>query len=418
MTNTVRTSGTRLRAVSIALALAIVLVPAVLVTEPAEAQTFKVLHTFRGRAQGGEAYAGLIRDAKGNLYGTTYLGGSKCYEGCGVVFKVGTTGKETVLYNFGLGRDGGGPYGTLVSDAAGNLYGTAEYGGRGSHKVCALGCGVVFKWDKETGKETVLYSFKGTDGDGAYPDAGLVWDANGNLYGTTSEGGAYGGGTVFKLDQSGKETVLYSFGAAQGDGNLPLAGLVLDANGNLYGTTSEGGIGGCNYGGGCGTVFKVDKTGNETVLYSFTGGTDGGFPVFGYLVRDAAGNLYGTTDSGGSSACTNGCGVVFKVDESGNETVLYSFSGTGGDGANPDAGLVWDAAGNLYGTTFAGGASGYGTVFMLDTTGTETVLHSFKVSDGGNPYDGLVRDAKGNLYGTTSCCGRSGGQGTVFELTP
>ena len=268
----------------------------------------------------------------------------------------------------------------------------------------------MFKLDK-TGKETVLYSFAGGS-DGENPVAGLVWDAKGNLYGITSLGGASGYGTVFKLDKAGKETVLHSFTGPAGDGAEPMAGLTRDAKGNLYGTTVYGGSGTCKNGGldGCGTVFKLDKTSKETVLYSFPGTeSDGTYPDAG-LVPDAAGNLYDTTFGGGAS----GAGTVFKLDKTGKETVLYSFDGA--DGANPVAGLVWDAKGNLYGTTY-NGASGYGTVFKLEKTGKETVLHSFVGTDGAHPYAGLVRDAKGKLYGTTYL-GGSSDRGTVWKLTP
>jgi uncharacterized repeat protein (TIGR03803 family) len=408
----------RLHAVGIALALAIVLVPAVVAT-PAKAQdkTFTVLYSFTGGADGGYPYGGLIRDAAGDLYGTTYGGGSsKCSQGCGVVFMVDKAGNETVLYSFtGTGGDGGNPFAGLVRDAAGNLYGTTFHGG-------ASGAGTVFNLDN-TGKETVLYSFTGLP-DGEGPHAGLLRDAAGNLYGTTEEGGSgacsfggfdYGCGTVFMLDTAGKETVLYSFSGTGGDGAVPYAGLVRDAAGNLYGTTSGGGAS------SEGTVFKLDTTGKETVLHSFTGtGRDGTYP-YAPLIRDSKGNLYGTTYGGGAS----GAGMVFKLDSAGKETVLYSFTGTGGDGAGPMVGLVQDAKGNLYGTTRYGGSfhgvcyqsGGCGVVFMLDKGGKETVLHKFAGSDGLQPLAGLVRDAKGNFYGTTSEGGASG-FGTVFELTP
>jgi len=285
-------------------------------------------------------------------------------------------------------------------------------------------------------KQTVLYSFcsEGADHctDGQIPRAGLVQDTGGNLYGTTEGGGSgtgdngYGGGTVFKLDSTGHETVLYSFcsegGAKCTDGNYPYAGLIQDAAGNLYGTTWEGGAN-SEYGG---TLFKVDNTGHETTLYSFCaeGGskcTDGAQPSGG-LIRDAAGNLYGTTNFGG----TNGLGAVFKLDGTGHETVLYSFCPGGNpckDGSVPSAALIQDAAGNLYGTTEYGGTNGPdgGTVFKLDSTGHETVLYSFcseggsKCTDGEGPLAGLIQDAAGDLYGTT-WEGGAKGDGTVFKL--
>ena len=303
----------------------------------------------------------------------------------------------TLLYSFKGGADGSNPAAGLVRDAAGNLYGTTLGGG-------TSGYGTAFKLDT-TGAETVLHSFSGSSGDGALPYAGLVRDAAGNLYGTTYGGGRYDMGAAFKLDTTGAETTLHSFGF-RSDGRIPLGGLIRDAAGNLYGTASEGGAS------GQGTVFKLDRTGAETVLHIFTGSSGDGAVPGGDLVRDAAGNLYGTTYAGGASDM----GTVFRLETTGTETVLYSFRGKPLDGAHPRAGLVRDAAGNLYGTTLEGGASDKGTVFKLDTTGAETVLHSFTgVPDGRNPYGGLVRDAAGYLYGTTYKGGASD-HGTVFRL--
>src|SRR5271157_4610665 len=304
------------RAAGAALALAIMLVAAVLATGSAQAQTYTygVLYTFTGSPDGAVSDGGLVRDAQGNLYGTTSQGGDPaCTNGCGTVFKVNTTGNETVLYSFTGGADGAYPGAGLLRDAQGNLYGTT---GQGGALACNApnGCGTVFKVDT-TGKETVLYSFTG-GADGSTPEAGLLPDAQGNLYGTTSQGGdpacTNGCGTVFKVDTTGKETVLYSFTGLP-DGASPTAGLVQDAQGNLYGTTSQGGDPACTN--GCGTVFKVDTKGKKTVLYSFTGGADGAIPYAG-LARDAPGNLYGTAQRGGNLACTgptNGCGTVFKL---------------------------------------------------------------------------------------------------------
>ena len=369
------------RAAGAALALAIMLVAAVLATGSAQAQTYteSVLYSFEGSPDGAFPVAGLARDAQGNLYGTTEEGGNPgaCphygrYD-CGTVFKVDTTGKETVLYSFTGGADGANPHAGLVPDAQGNLYGTTYFGG----------------------------------------DPACVSE------------GTYGCGTVFKLDTSGNETVLHSFAGHPGDGANPEAGLVRDAQGNLYGTTLTGGSGGpelCSGVGGCGTVFKLDTTSKETVLYSFTGVPDGEEPDAG-LVRDAQGNLYGTTYNGGAS----NLGTVFELDTTGKETVLHSFTGTGGDGSEPYGGLVLDAQGNLYGTTSFGGASGDGTVFELDTAGKETVLYSFTGTGGDGAYPSglvrLVRDAQGNLYGTTYeggdlACDAPYGCGTVFKLTP
>jgi len=323
------------------------------------------------------------------------------------VFKLDNTGKETVLYSFAGGSDGANPHASLVRDTAGNLYGTTVYGGLNG---CAGGCGTVFKVDK-TRKETVLYEFIGGP-DGAHPYAGLLRDSAGNLYGATTQGGALGLGVVFKVDTTGNQTVLHSFAGGPADGESPFAGLIRDAAGNLYGTTQNGGH--SNFG----TVFMLDTTGKETVLYSFSGGADGGYPYYGHLIRDAAGNLYGATFEGGSKACPAGCGVVFRLDKTGKETVLYSFTGGTSDGQFPFAGLVADAAGNLYGTTYLGGAFGSGTLFKLDKNGNETVLVSLAFStDGAYPYAGLIRDSAGSLYGTTET-GGSAFAGTVFKLVP
>ena len=244
-----------------------------------------------------------------------------------------------------------------------------------------------------------MHSFTG-GADGSDPYAGLIRDSAGNLYGTTLLGGASGAGVVFKVDTTGTETVLHSFSGGT-DGGAPQAGLIRGSAGDLYGTTVQDGAS------GAGVVFKLDAIG-ETVLYSFTGGADGSNP-FGSLVRDSAGNLYGTTESGGAS----GAGVVFKLDTTGTETVLYSFTGDA-DGGYPYAGLIRDSAGNLYGTTSSGGASGQGVVFELDTTGTETVLYSFTTgADGAFPYAGLIRNSAGNLYGTATY-----GYGVVFRIQP
>jgi uncharacterized repeat protein (TIGR03803 family) len=378
------------------------LVPTLVANPSAQAQTLTVLYSFTGGADGYWPYAALIRDVAGNLYGTTFWGGAF---DVGTVFKVDSTGEETVLHSFTGGADGENPYAGLTGDAAGNLYGTTIGGGGNQPCNYYYGCGTVFELDA-TGKETVLHSFTDSP-DGANPFAGLIRDAAGNLYGTTAGGGAFGFyGTVFKLT-TGKYEVLYSFtGGADGAG--PAGGLIRDAAGNLYGTSGAGGAS------NQGTVFELDVTGKETVLYKFGhGNRDGAGPVGG-LVSDATGNLYGATVLGG----TSGIGTVFKVDSRGKGTVLHSFTGQP-DGAFPRAGLVRDAKGNLYGTTSSGGAFDAGTLFKvaLNTTGKYEVLHSFTGADGANPYAALIRDAAGNLYGTTFG-GGAFGLGTVFKLTP
>ncbi|MGB8886031.1 MAG: choice-of-anchor tandem repeat GloVer-containing protein [Candidatus Korobacteraceae bacterium] len=384
-----------------------------------------VLHSFDNNGTDGvNPYAGLIIDATGNLYGTTAGGG---IHSLGMVFKLspreGGGWTETVLHSFGHGTDGAGPYANLVMDAAGNLYGTTQLGG-------IHGTGTVFELSPEQGggwTELVLHSFNDNGSDGSYPLAGLIMDAAGNLYGMTQQGGIHscGGkncGTVFELSprQGGgwTETVLHSFNNNGSDGANPQAGLTMDAAGNLYGTTYRGGIH------SSGAVFELSpREGGgwtETVLHSFGNGTDGATPDSGLIV-DAAGNLYGTTYFGG----IHSDGTVFELSprEGGGwtETVLHSF-GNGTDGMNPYAGLTIDATGNLYGTTVAGGLHSYGTAFELSPRQgggwTETVLHSFgNGTDGINPYASLLLDANGNLYGTT-IVGGIHTYGTAFEITP
>jgi uncharacterized repeat protein (TIGR03803 family) len=388
-------SALRRRAASIALALAVMLLAAVVATPSAQAQTFTLLYSFTGGTDGGNPSGGLVLDAVGNLYGTTSGGGviggtCKILLGCGTVFKLDTSGKETVLYSFTGQADGTSPSAGLILDAAGNLYGTTPGGG-------ASGSGTVFKLDK-TGTFTVLHSH-GSSG-------GLVMDAAGNLYGSTTEG-------IFKLDPAGTFRVL---DPSAGSG----ATLALDAAGNLYGTRFGGNTGGACGNNGCGIVFKLDTAGTYHVLYSFSGvGNDGYHPAAG-LVLDAAGNLYGTTTEGGAPNCPHslrppvGCGTVFELSPAGVERVFsLRFA------ADPVAGLVFDTVGNLYGTTkFAGVAGSPGTVFMMDANRVETVLHFFAgLPDGQYPLAGVVLDPSGNLYGTTSTGGPLG-LGTVFKINP
>jgi uncharacterized repeat protein (TIGR03803 family) len=384
------------------LVLAVMLVLGLLAVPSAQAQTFTVLYSFTGSPDGEYPYnyGSLLMDGSGNLYGTTQRGGTnKCGYGCGTVFEVDASGNETVLYSFNA-IDGASPYAGLIRDADGNLYGTTDGGG-------GYGAGAAFKLDT-SGGETVLHRFGYESGDGTNPVAGLILDAKGNLYGTTSGGGAHSYGTVYKLSKTGKETVLYSFDWT--GGATPLAGLIEDAQGNLYGTTSAGGSGYKH----TGTVFKLSKSGVETVLHSFGNReADGQTPEAG-LISDADGNLYGTTVYGGGNP---GSGTVFKVSKTGKEKVLYTFTG-GADGSLPVAGVIRDEQGNLYGTTERGGDFGPGTVFKVDTSGKETVLYSFTGgSDGASPYAGLILDASGNLYGTTPI-GGAYGYGVVFKLTP
>jgi uncharacterized repeat protein (TIGR03803 family) len=371
--------------------------------------------------------AALIMDSSGNLYGTTY----GLLEGAyGTVFKLAPIGSggyiETTLHHFTGGSDGGGPLGSLIMDSAGNLYGTTT-GGGGSNG------GTVFKLapDGSGGyTESILYSFlKGNDG--AEPYAGLIMDSAGNFYGTTLLGGSGGVGTAFKLAPNGSggytESVLYSF-TGSNDGAGPRAGLTLDAAGNLYGTTHDGG-GASNLG----VVFKLAPNGSgytESILHSFAGVHDGNHPTAS-LIIDSSGNLYGTTGEVVESDVN--MGTVFKLAPNGSggytESVLHDFTAIfpQSDGINPAGGLIMDSAGNLYGTTSYGTNNPeqtdltYGTVFKLtpDGTGgyTESLLYNFlSGSDGAAPTAGLIMDTAGNLYGTTAGGGASN-EGTVFKIS-
>jgi uncharacterized repeat protein (TIGR03803 family) len=327
--------------------------------------------------------------------------------------------QERVLHSFNQnGKDGYAPLAPLIQHA-GKFYGTT-YGG-GSHGDL----GTVFSMERASGvwKESVLYSFAGGS-DGANPYfSGVVFDAAGNMYGTTQLGGG-GNGTVFKLTPSGSgwiESVLYSFTGGS-DGGDPVSSVILDAAGNLYGTTGDGGDLTCNVPYGCGTVFELspqgDGTWTESVLHMFTGGSDGAFPLAS-LIFDQTGSLYGSTYGGG----THNAGTVFELTPSASgwtEAVLFSFTG-GRDGKNPQAALISDTLGNLYSTTEFGGVYHLGTVFELTPSNsgwTESVLHSLAgQKDGLHPLSGLTLDQSGNLYGATYGGGGSG-RGIVFELEP
>jgi uncharacterized repeat protein (TIGR03803 family) len=359
------------------------------------------LHNFsEGAGVGGaDPSGGLTRDAAGNFYGSTSAGGA----GGGVIFKLNPFGKETVIYNFTGGADGLSPNGNLIRDSEGNFYGTTEYGG---DTYCFQGCGVVFKIDP-SGNETVLHTFIAGD-DGGNPLSGLIRDSEGNLYGTARNYGAFGFGDVFKIDTSGNFSVVYAFSGGA-DGATPESGLVLGPTGDMYGTTAFGGVTG-----GWGTVYKVDTSGQETVIYSFTGTNGDGQNPHAGVTLDSEGNLYGTTQFGGSSSVF---GTVYKVDTSGHETVLYNFMDET-DGAFPLAGVSRDSQGNLYGTTYEGGASYEGVVYELSPTGQETTLYSFTGGDDGStPQAGVIVGGTGGLYGTTVSGGR-GGAGVVFVIEP
>jgi uncharacterized repeat protein (TIGR03803 family) len=360
------------------------------------AQTFTTLHSFDGTD--GTYPRGGVQATDGNLYGTTAYGGAN---GFGTVFKITTSGTLTTLYNFCSQTgctDGQYPIAGLIQATDGNLYGTTYEGG-------ANGFGTVFRLTT-SGTLTTLHSF-GFGTDGVYTYATPVQATDGNLYGTTYGGGAFGGyGTVFKITTSGTLTTLHSFDYT--DGSSSVAGLIQATDGNLYGTTQAGGAK------GYGTVFKITRSGTLTTLYNFcsqTGCTDGLSPDAG-LIQATDGNLYGTTYGGGAI----GYGTVFKITTSGTLTTLHSFVYT--EPTNPEAGLVQATDGNLYGTTHDGGANRYGTVFKITTSGTLTTLHSFDNTDGSYPEYGLVQATDGNLYGTTLEGGANGyDYGTVFSLS-
>lgn len=380
----------------------------------AQTYNFSTLVTFSSNGlNGANPYAGLIRDGSGNLYGTTVYGGPNSAQG--TVFRVdaGTNNLTTLASFRSSGIDGFNPQGGMVRDTAGNLYGTASNAGPNGAS------GTVFRVDAGTNNLTTLASFSSNGLNGNIPVSGLVRDPVGNLYGTTTLGGANGGqGTVFRVDAGTNNlTTLATFSSSGLNGANPEGGLVRDPVGNLYGTTTKGGSNG-----GQGTVFRVDAgTNNLTTLATFSSSGLNGAEPHGTLVRDAVGNLYGTTTQGGANG---GQGTVFRVDTGTNNlTTLATFSSSATNGALPYSGLILDAAGNLYGTTSTGGVTGgTGTVFRVDAgTNNLTTLYKFSSSglDDANPYSDLIFGADGvTLYGTTFGGGPNSGVGTVFALTP
>jgi uncharacterized repeat protein (TIGR03803 family) len=382
-----------------------------------------VLQSFNNN-DGSEPIASLISDAAGNLYGTTFYGGAN---GVGTVYELKRNPNghwsEKVLHSFNIdGSDGYFTTASLAFDSSGNLYGTTFFGG-------ATDDGVVYELSPGTGgiwTEKILHSFLNDSGDGGFPRSGVILDAQGDLYGTTPNGGPNNYGTVYELipagDGSWTENVLYLFGNT--DGATPFGSLVLDSKGNLYGTTSAGGGSSaiCQY--GCGGVFELKKNADgswsEKLLHNFTTNSKDGMFPYGPLILDKAGNLYGTTSQGGAG----NNGTVFEMTRAGGwrEKLLYAFKG-GSDGVNPAPGMVFDAAGNLYGATLSGGAMGQGTIFelMAGTGGswTETILYSFDPSGGGgyDPAQGPTIDASGNIYGT-AISGGAFANGTAFQITP
>jgi len=380
--------------------------------QPAHAQTYRVIYNFTNGHDGANPEAGLTIDRGGNLYGTTNAGGV----GYGGVFRLARNNSSWILsplHSFAGGMDGAGTYSRVVSGLDGSLYGVTYGTDGGSGTVFRLqpplaACKTALcPWT-----ETVLYRFTGGS-DGANPEGDLTFDQGGNIYGATLAGGS-GYGVVYELTPSSggwTQRVLHSF--TQGlDGVFPAAGVVFDQAGNLYGTTAYGNP----HGLGLGVVYQLTPSGsgwNENFLYAFTGGNDGGVPLAG-LILDTAGNLYGATSEHGTG---NG-GTAFELTAANGGWsfgLLYSFAGCG-----PEASLTFDQAGNLYGTTLCGGANGQGAVFRLTPSNgiwTYTSLHDFAGPDGAFPVSNVVFDANGNLYGTASE-GGADGYGVVFQITP
>lgn len=393
------------------------------------ASSLETLLKFKS-GDGADPITSLTLDEGGNLYGTTSRGGGgHCTPPCGTVFQLiansDGTWTENLLHQFSGGSDGESPLAGVIFDAAGNLYGTTSAGG--VNDPC---CGTVFELTHNSDgswTKSMLYNFKG-GGDGDMPTSNLIFDGAGNLYGTTDIGGSAGRGTVFQLIPHSNgiwtESVLYNFCSVQNcvDGAFPIAGLASDAAGNLYGTASMGGVDlSC-----CGTVFKLthksDGSWTMSVLYSFEGGSDGGLPNSN-LIFDGAGNLYGTTGGGGN----NNHGTVFQLiphsSERWTESVLHRFCALTNcvDGALPTA-LTFNEAGTLYAATAYGGSVDDGIVFRLAPRPRKrwafSAIHTFKGKPGIRPLGGLVFDKAGKAYGTTSLCATKGCNGTVFELTP
>lgn len=378
----------------------------------ADAQTYKfsTLYSFAGSGTGpSRISANLILDSAGNLYGVSSNGGT---HGQGTVFKVTPSGVLTVLYNFKGSPDGSAPLASLFRDKAGNLYGTTYAGGITSQCPNGdTGCGTVFKLTA-AGKESVLHAFtNGTDG--ALPTTSVAVDSAGNVYGTAlneaQSGGDAGNGLVYKVDTKNNFTVLHTFCAVDpncSDGQYPTSGPVLDASGNVYGATSSGG----QYNGG--TIFEITPADVESVLYSFANEYES--LIWGNLTRDSKGNFYGVAVA--ESLNTTDGGKVYKVTSTGKETLPYSFCVTSPGcpaGDEPEAPLNVDKSGNIFGVVTQGGKNGSGGVFKVTPTGAETLIYNFP--SGFSSY-GVVMDAAGNLYGVSSNGGKNNA-GEIYKLT-
>ena len=335
--------------------------------------------------------------------------------------------------------DGGQPNGPLVLASDGNFYGTTRAGGTNRCRNVDNFCGVVFRVTP-TGDESVIYDFGASSTDGFTPSGPLVQGRDGALYGVTSNGGTFSGGTIFRVTLGGGYSVLHSFGGSPTAGIVPLGGLVEASNGSFYGTTASGGANQCGNipqaGNNCGTVFRITPAGAVTYLHSFGASRSDGVTPNGSLLLARDGDLYGTTVNGGANSCsgtgeTNNCGTVFKVTPSGVQTVIYSFGNTALDGIAPQGALIQGADGALYGTTVSGGGGrcggnfGCGTVFRMTTAGSISILHAFSLdarTDGYGPSPYLLLARDGNFYGTTGSGGTVAGggdlNGTVFRVTP
>jgi len=385
--------------------LTLLLAPRASAAPAASGPTFTTLYSFSAlgsqnvNKDGASPETALTIGSDGNLYGTTFSGGTS---GGGTVFNVTPAGVLTTLQSCSIATGEGFYWGTrLAVGSDGNFYGTTEGGGG------AYDYGTVFKMTPK-GVWTVLYLFTG-GADGASPGAGLLLGRDGNFYGTTTRFGGSGLGTFFKITPSGALTTLYSFSGS--DGFQPYGALVQGSDGAFYGTANGGGAN------AFGSIFKITSAGALTTLYSFSArnaqgnNTDGAYPDAGLTVG-SDGNFYGTANSGGAF----GNGTVFKITPAGVFTALYSFGVGTNDGASPSGALVQGSDGNLYGTTTGGGANVFGALFRITTSGVLTTLHSFTGADGELPYAGLVMGSDGNFYGTASA-GGANGSGTIFKLT-
>jgi uncharacterized repeat protein (TIGR03803 family) len=364
---------------------------------------YHVLYAFsRERSAPRHPYAGLISDGT-TLYGTTAYGDSgSCYEGCGVVYALTTTGTLTTIHRFVSGTTDGHDPVTALTKMGSTLYGTTGAGGSGTN--CNDGCGTVFSISG-SGDETLLHSFAGGTSDGADPRRAMI-DVDGTLYGSTQNGGKHGFGTIFSISASGAETVLHSFAGNSTDGASSSSPLV-NVNGTLYGTTATGGAS------DKGIVYSITPSGTETIIYSFKGGTsDGASPN---SLIDVNGALYGTTGGGGAAThCRGGCGIFFKMSTAGSETVLHSFTNALGSGSKS----LMKYGNAFYGTASSGGTWDKGTLFKISPKGVTAVLHSFgygTFGDGKDPV-GRLLVVKGTIYGAT-LHGGGANKGTIYTLT-